>query len=733
LFLSDYLDLSESGASLAQQEEPVAHPASEDEFKTFYLRVMKWMEQAKVVEIGVTRFPDEVVGENPQGLIDFLVHLIRHGTHLRDENSDLHLLEQWVQLVCLLAPHANDEASDLEMLRLLAGRFSLEGQQQKARDLAEQILTSAGKKGQRARLAWSSFADIYQRTRSPIEALIGISCACVCDTSVSIGDLWQEAYALLRIARDLGLHEVARRLVSTCRELYERQGLKDEGDIRLTTIELGLRLVGIKDGDRAGLQQLLPDATEHCERSIDQQNELAPVAALLAQTIQHCELAGLPVEERSKTTLQIALKKIGPGLAEFLRAVSNSAPTVADVMALHQRLDHTRYSEDTASDLVMVVMAARKLLRASVESLAVEDACLALELLSERSIDMPVGTTPIDPQWPGSYAIELAGTDTAVVLLGLTDTGQLVSTIAQNGKLEMVCPTIGDDVFARSLKKWSAAYPYKYGLIKCDEGNNEFYVSMEKLKIPLPKASNILVIPEPSLQQVPMNLVLSEDEFLGKSCAIGTAPSLTWLQAVQTTPVQHDGRRLAWISASDEPESYGTLEAILGRIQPTFDRFEFQTDTSRRIPKNLSGAQMVVVTAHGSLTAEKRYIQRISDEGVLAESPLILARALAGVEVVILFVCSGGRLDRHPLANTTVGLPKLLLDRGCRVVIASPWPLDALVTYRWLEGFMSAWESGETVLNATFKANGEVSSALGDPPQYGLAMTVHGDVFLRKS
>lgn len=208
---------------------------------------------------------------------------------------------------------------------------------------------------------------------------------------------------------------------------------------------------------------------------------------------------------------------------------------------------------------------------------------------------------------------------------------------------------------------------------------------------------------------------------------------MTWLEAAKATPAKHDGRRLAWISASDNPEAVGTLETILSRLQPTLDNFGFQTDTSRRIPKNLSGAQMVVVTAHGGLTTERRYIHKISDEGSLVESPLLLARALKNVEVVILFVCSGGRMDRHPLANTTVGLPKLLLDRGCRAIIASPWPLAALVTYRWLEDFMKAWEAGDTLLSATFKGNQAVQLALGDPPQYGLAMTVYGDVSLRKS
>ena len=47
-----------------------------------------------------------------------------------------------------------------------------------------------------------------------------------------------------------------------------------------------------------------------------------------------------------------------------------------------------------------------------------------------------------------------------------------------------------------------------------------------------------------------------------------------------------------------------------------------------------------------------------------------LAAAVRNVGIVVLFVCSGGRADKHPAANTTLGLAKQILDRGCSAVIA---------------------------------------------------------------
>ena len=54
------------------------------------------------------------------------------------------------------------------------------------------------------------------------------------------------------------------------------------------------------------------------------------------------------------------------------------------------------------------------------------------------------------------------------------------------------------------------------------------------------------------------------------------------------------------------------------------------------------------------------------------------------------------------------------------------------VTYRWLEPFLREWEAGATVLQATKRANEAVGRALGDDPQYSLAMTVFGDLLLTK-
>jgi hypothetical protein len=315
-----------------------------------------------------------------------------------------------------------------------------------------------------------------------------------------------------------------------------------------------------------------------------------------------------------------------------------------------------------------------------------------------------------------------------------TDTnGEVVSLVAENGELRLARPHVKERNFVGRLNAWSTKYPYRYGLIERDEGNGEFYASMGKFDLPMPNTENVLVVAEPALQQLAFNLLLVNGEFAGQSKAIGLTPSLTWLDSARQRPTAKTNERLAWISCSPQSEAYGTLEMLFARLGPVFDQHDFRTDVSGRIPKDLGGASLAVVTAHGGLTSEQRYIHTIADEQELTESPLALARALAGVEVVILFVCSGGRVDRHPLSNTTVSLPKMLLDRGCRAVLASPWPLSAVVPGNWLERFMDAWEAGDSILQANFKANLYVQERLGPEPGLALAMMAYGDVMLTKS
>jgi len=129
---------------------------------------------------------------------------------------------------------------------------------------------------------------------------------------------------------------------------------------------------------------------------------------------------------------------------------------------------------------------------------------------------------------------------------------------------------------------------------------------------------------------------------------------------------------------------------------------------------------------------EGRYFSVVADEVDLRMTSSELANALRSAELAILLVGSGGRFDRHPFANTTIGLARDLLDRGCRTVIASPWPLDSQVPPHWLPRFLELWEAGVSAMDANFQANKAVERVIGDAPAGCLAMSVLGDPLLKK-
>jgi hypothetical protein len=142
---------------------------------------------------------------------------------------------------------------------------------------------------------------------------------------------------------------------------------------------------------------------------------------------------------------------------------------------------------------------------------------------------------------------------------------------------------------------------------------------------------------------------------------------------------------------------------------------------------------MAVVAAHGGVHPEGRYFQAVSDEGILSVTSRDMANALRNIDIVILFVCSGGRTDKHPGAHTTLGLAKDILDRGCASVIASPWPLDARVPYHWLPVFLEHWSQGDTLIEANFCANKTVDRNFSQDPARGMAMTIFGNPLLRRA
>ena len=731
VLVSFAIDVAAQGTSL-KAAATLPESATEDELKNFIIRAYRWMTDQGAIEPGVTKMPKEVIGGDAASLITALERMMRYAARNKDTKDDLKALQDWAYMACLLHPHAPELSADLDSLRLLAVTLSIHGQPQRARDIAEQILILGSDSAERQRLAWGNYADIYQRTRSPVDALIGVTCAALTNAPLGAADLYQEAYTLLRVSRDLHMYGLAHGILPACKRLSEIQGLGKMGLQRLAGVELALDVAESSEIDVPGRVELLERARVHCEDVMQGGDELFPAAAQFLQVAGALERDGHELPQAAATVRAMLYERLGPETASFLKAVSAAHPTSEEVVWLHNRLGAASNSEDTAGDQLAVVLSAHRLLQHRTPEISPEQAAVAAELLSDRSLELDTAARPLTVAWPRQFIANLSKSGLGVLMIATDSNGEVVAAVAEHGDVRIERPAVKGRTFASLLSAWSATYPYRYGCIEREEGNGEFYSSMRDIELPMPNTDQVLIIAEPVLQQIAFNVVLADGRLVGESKAIGLAPSLTWFDDVRRRPRTPSHIRHAWISCSPESETFGTLEMLFARLGPVFDHHGFTTDTSGRIPDNVRGASIAIATAHGQLTTEQRYIHSIADEHDLTESPAALARALAGVELVILFVCSGGRVDRHPIANTTVSLPKMLLDRGCRAVVASPWPLAAAVPGNWLERFLEAWEAGDTVLQANFKANQHVAERLGQEPGLSLAMAAYGDVLLTK-
>lgn len=704
--------------------------ASEEEFEAFLDPAIAWMRQQPAIELGSMRFPTELMHSNPSGLIAMASLFVRAAARQPPTSEHLLSLEQGAYMVCLMQAYQPEGADDLEALRLAGAMNWLLGRPQRSRDLAEQILALAGTRDSRKRIAWANYADLFHRTQGPIDALVGLCCAGLNGAPMTPADLYQESYTLLRITRDLHQFDIAKSILPRCRELCEMQDLGRRGQDRLDGIELTLDVFQAPNLDAAGLLALVERTRVNCERTLESGDESHASASQFLQMAGAAERAGLQITPEATALREKLLRELGPELAPMLKVLSDAAPKPSEVLWLHNRIGAARHSEDTAADQTAVVVAAHRLLQAQEQEISAADAAVAIEILSDKSIEIPAAFQPLTEGWPAQAMAEYSQQGLAVVMLAFDSSDELCAVIADEGEFVVFRPEVEESEFRQRFDRWTSTYPLRYGLIDREEGTGEFYESMQSLNIPLPNADRVLVVAQPRLQQIPFNLVLVNGDLAGLSKAIGQAPSLTWLQSARNRPPKASSRRHAWISCAPDSAAYTTLDMIFARLAPVFEAHGISVDTTGRIPSDLHDSRLAIVSAHGQLSVENRFLHRITDEEELAESPRALARALADVDLVILFVCSGGRVDSHPMANTTVSLPKMLVDRGCRTVIASPWPLAAAVPGNWLEKFLERWEAGDTVLDANFAANKYVEQRLGLEPGLCLAMTVYGDPLL---
>lgn len=733
------LELTARGIRLhPRRKKGSAHLPWLIERKFFLTAAFEWMKSEEPVVIGRGVLPVELLTEPADEVVSALVEFLDIAPHRSEE--DLKTLHLWLALATAITPYGSDPDLDLQIMRLVAGRLATNGRAQAGRDLAEQAMLCAGAAPRRRRLAWFAMADVYHRCHNHIEGLIAMACTLAADEGADEDQVWHELTGIARLLRDCGLSSYASQTVAAARRLLVRMNLGAGHSHRLDTLELQIQQSEPAEAgeEKQRVEAMLVDAVANGEAVLRANDATAPIATLLGQLVRGAEILGATIPPDAGRVFTELRARADRNAGPLIDAMSSSRPSAPDLLELLTSAAAARYSDDVGYDMRNVSVVAGRALADDGFISDVHDASFALEALADRGVAVPGWETTAQPppgpaslREPGETARTISLAGVSVVQAGFDAEGRLVRVDAVAGELAPAYREPSELILEDRFKTWAGTYPFRYGI---DETTmNLFHNSTADLRMSnLPKGP-VVIVADVEFQPFPPNLIQLDDGFAGRTRPMAAAPSLAWLQAARACPAPGDGSFRAWIPTGVGCAESPTMTMIAERLGPTFETHGFILDEGATLPSVFAGASMAVIAAHGGVHPDGRYFQVVSDEDSLKVSAADMAGALRNVEVVILFVCSGGRADRHPTANTSVGLAKQILDRGCSAVVASPWPLDSTVPSHWLPAFLGAWSSGESLIVANHVANRHVDARYAMDPARGLAMSVFGDPLLRKT
>lgn len=713
--------------------------SSPEDVLAFMRVALPWLSDNSPIYLGRTTLPANLLTGPPDELIEGAELVLAHYEPI-DNATEAETFEQLVAAAISIVPHGTDTDADLTIMRIAAVRLALASRFQKARNYAEHALQLAGDDPHRARLAWLCFGDVYERTGEIIQGLVAISCGMSADRSATPEQVWYESLLLFRLMRDLKMFPFAVSFLEAGRKALQDLGALEEYRQRIDTLILQARFLAMHLENGAGAQSsvesLFDPIVANARAILERHDEPEPVAALLSEAIRQSTIQGDAVPQEAKDVLKQLVESCSRSQSAVIAAIGAESPSAEQVLTVLKQIEEATQADDTAYDVRSLVVLAERLLAGTEASADPRTAAFAIELLADHAISLPSGDGI--PTWfppkqigqPRDVAVEFShNTDLPVVMIGMDSRGLLLRTTAAEGSFHTPVRETPATFSKKRLTDWSREFPFRYGIDT--QAMNLFYTSTEGLGISeLPERAVLVMSTE--LQPYPANLLRLGDELVGFSRRLAVVPSLAWLASARTAGPSANKRHVAWIPTAGSAEGSATLTTVADRVRDPLIEYGVALEEGATIPAGLRDAELAIVTAHGSLIPEGRFFQVVQDDAKLKAASAELADALGNVGVAILFVCSGGRMDKHPMANTTLGLARQLLGKGCKAVVASPWPLDSRVPSYWVPTFLKRWHAGSSMIDAVFDANANVRDKFSGEPRDCLAMHLYGDPLRRK-
>jgi len=702
----------------------------------YFTMPMTWLDENGPAIFEKIRLPDELIRFDPRAMLQSIGNAISKYEGRVLETEEIAAILNFMVLGAAIAPHAKGTLQDLRVANMAAAVFARAGKVQKARDVCEQIALSAGSEPRRCRLAWATRAEVYHATNDKLESIIAGACALSIDVDVDPQDAWAEANFLTKLFRDNKIFELAYMAYELSDSIIGSLNVDKKLHAQHRHLGLSIRLMDVmRDPSKRTdeLSVLVRDVAELANEMLRHSGNLGSITATLSQLVGVADTFKVPVSEEVRRLVK-ELQRSDDAQDPLVSAISAAVPTASDLLAVHLRHEHARYSRDLAGEAEVVAVLAKRFLSAANEATDSAELIFAIELLSDRAIAPPGWTTSSPPverfQEIGAaaeVAKEISKTGFSLIIATVNRHESLLRIDVENGVISPIRLVSRNLFSGEVLKTWKKKYPYGY--TARDVHANVFFLTTDGMAFDALPPSPILVVSSTDLQALPLNLWRTPENFAGLSRAMATIPSLSWMRAAQAYPDVPDRRKVAWISEGSEQGH--TFLVAADMLEETLVEHDVLLNKNPSIPSKFVGAGLAIIVAHGGIApGGTSFFTNISDEGEISVNASELVRALRNVDVVVLFVCSGGRVDKSPIGETTSGLAKQLLDAGCSAVLGSPWPLEVNVMWNWLPTFLDTWRNGANLAVANYEANRELDNRFPGDFKKSFAMHLIGNPFI---
>lgn len=659
--------------------------------------------------------------------------------HLSTEDiSDGEVIDMLLVAAVFSGKNIESESVDFRVIRNIATSLSLLGDMQRARDLAETILQlSVSGDYRRKRYAWKYFANIYARSGNSEMAALSMLCALSLTERMPWSQAFEEIYDLVVVLREINLVDFGLGLIELLADVAGRIDRSEEILHRVDFLSATLEVSKINHESPAeDINKLLLKVFSVCEASDLYESESFPSLHFLSQ------LVGLAISE-SVTVPQSILNyldnRIGR-LSDYQKRLINIAfpekYSLNDLCDTLARTASLRYANDIGYDLRNLAVSARIYLGGGGVENAVESAFLC-ELLSDHSIRFKGGDFKdvallLSQDFTITYssAESFSRTGTDVVFMGRGANSKLAKLHFSAGAL--ISHSLG--WFDRSAYgRWSQKYPYHFESLKPEDCNLAFS-EMDALDVGVEGLGRTVFVFDTHMKSLPPNLIISGGDFIGRKRAVCSAPSFTWLNNTKVSFYDDCSGEVIWIPTEGKGQITPTLNFLDTLIRGVVDSRAARISNEGNFPTDLRSKEMVILGGHGGLKSENGIFDSISsDSGNTRLYPDQIGPRLANTKLVILFICSGGRVDPHPFASSSLGIPQTILNHGCASVIAPTWPLDVFSSEKWLSTFLRHWDAGVDAAECNFRANRELEAGSGGDIVKGLNMHIYGCPDIRKN